>query len=49
MHISGFSRLQNLSYIAGNTALGPIIGNEHITTIFEASLLPICWSNPNIG
>jgi hypothetical protein len=36
-------RAKNLLYIAEITTLGPIIGNDHITTFFEALFLPIRW------
>ena len=32
-----------LNISAESTTLGPIIGNDHITTFFEVSFLPIRW------
>ena len=32
-----------MRYIAESTTLGTIIGDDHITTFFEASILPISW------
>jgi hypothetical protein len=39
----GYSLIDMLFFIAESTASGSIPENDHITTIFEASFLPISW------
>ena len=43
VNITCFWRFPKCWSIAESITLGPIIGNDHITTFFEALFLPISW------
>jgi len=46
MHISGFSKFQNLSYIADTCSSAPKAGLDDIMGFLNQWFLTISWRNP---